>query len=113
MDPKELIKQYANQKKVMQLATAVDNQPYACNVHFYADDELNFYWISTEARRHSQEIAKNPKVSATVLVHENTSDENYVVGLTIVGEAELLGSEVDDDIGNAFVAKLGHRPALL
>lgn len=56
----------------MQLATAVNDQPYLCTVHYYSDDNLNFYWSSKPFRRHSGEIEQNPKVSTYVLIHENT-----------------------------------------
>lgn len=49
----------------MQLATCANNQPWLCNVWYVIDDDDKIYWISRETRRHSQEIAKNPKVSCT------------------------------------------------
>ena len=113
MNPKDLIKQYLGQRNVMQLATSVNDQPYVCNVHFYADDQLNLYWISTEARRHSQELAQNPKVSAAILIHENTPAENYVIGLTIIGTVEFLGKTVDSEIAAGYINKLQKEPSLI
>jgi uncharacterized protein YhbP (UPF0306 family) len=109
----DLVKEYLPTKKVMQLATSADDQPYVCNIHYYSDEDFNFYWRSTLARKHSQDIGKNPKVSVTILAHENTPDENYVVGITVVGTAELLGKEIDGQIGDAYCTKLGLRPELL
>jgi uncharacterized protein YhbP (UPF0306 family) len=43
MDLKKIIKDYLQTPRVMQLATCVDNQPWVCNVHYYVDDDLNFY----------------------------------------------------------------------
>ncbi|MES2971687.1 MAG: pyridoxamine 5'-phosphate oxidase family protein [Patescibacteria group bacterium] len=60
-DLKQLLKKYLASTNVMQLATSVDGRPWACTVHFYADDNFNLYWISTEARRHSQEIHLNSR----------------------------------------------------
>lgn len=112
-DLKNLIKQYLPTKKVMQLATVADDQPYAVNVHYYSDENFNFYWRSTLARQHSQEIERNPKVSTTILIHENTPAENHVVGITIVGTVELLGQKIDSAIGDAYISKLNLKPEIL
>jgi uncharacterized protein YhbP (UPF0306 family) len=89
MEVKELIEKYLQEVKVMQLATTADNQPWACNVHFVVDDELNLYWISKSSRRHSQEIAKNKKVSAVVAIK---FPEHPVVGISVEGDAETVSS---------------------
>lgn len=96
----------------MQLATSVNDASWTTTVHYYADTDLNFYWVSTQAREHSQNIAKNPNVSAAVLVHENTPAENYVIGISIAGKAELL-SEPPAGIGKAYIHKLGKNKKLL
>lgn len=107
MQPEELIKQYLDQVNIMQLATAVDNQPWACTVHYYADDALNLYWVSTLERKHSQDIAKNPKVAAAIMVHENTLAEPYVMGISTEGTAELIAQNVTDEIAAGYAAKHG------
>ena len=107
MQVEELVKKYLEQINVMQLATCSDDQPRACTVHYYSDENLNFYWISTLARKHSQDIKQNGKVAAAVLVHENTPSENYVIGISVEGVAELIGEHLDKKIGNGYVAKLG------
>jgi uncharacterized protein YhbP (UPF0306 family) len=111
MDPKQLAKEYVKQFNVMQLATAEDNDPWICTVHFYADDELNFYWVSSTDRHHSRHIAKNPLASATFVVHENTPEEGYVISVTASGKAEVV-TDVADEIRKAYIAKL-HKPANL
>jgi uncharacterized protein YhbP (UPF0306 family) len=113
MQAEELIKQYVEQAKLMQLATSLNNQPWACTVHYYSDKDLNFYWISTLEREHSQAIAQNPKVAAAILVHENTPEERYVIGISIEGEAELIGEQIAVEIGNSYVEKIGREPSLL
>lgn len=97
----------------MQLATAMDNQPWVCNLHFYADDKFNLYWISTEARLHSQHVQQNPKVATALLVHENTADEDYVIGLSVIGNAVMTDEPLTNEVGPAFVHKHGHRETLL
>ena len=113
MQAEDLLREYLPTKKVMQLATSAGDQPYACNIHYYSDEDLNFYWRSTLARRHSREIEKNPKIAVTILVHENTPAENFVIGVTVVGTAELIGQRIDDQIGVAYIQKLGLKPELL
>lgn len=113
MSPEELVKKYLSEQRVMQLATVSDNQPWACNIHYYSDDNLNFYWISTTDRRHSQDIAQNSQVAAAVLVHEDVPGENYVIGISVEGQAELIGQNIDEQTAAAYLAKLGKEPSLI
>lgn len=98
---------------IMQLATSSNDRPWACNIHYYSDEDLNFYWISTTDRRHSQDIADNPQVAATILAHENTPEENYAIGITVEGTAELIGENIDEQIGEAYVRKHGKAQNLI
>jgi uncharacterized protein YhbP (UPF0306 family) len=107
MKPEDLTKQYLAQVNIMQLATAADGQPWACTVHYYSDDDFNLYWISTLERKHSQDIAQNPKVAAAVLVHENTAEEPYVIGISITGTAELLETGVPPEAVSGYATKHG------
>lgn len=113
MDAKALVKQFLKEARVMQLATSVDNKPWVCNVHFYADDELNIYWASAPARRHSEEIAKNPNIAATIKIHEDTPEEAYVIGISIEGTAKLASEEEAKKIAKAYGEKLGKSPTLI
>ncbi len=108
-----LLQQYLPQVNVMQLATSVNDQSWTCTVHYYTDSDFNLYWISTEAREHSVNIARNPNASAAILVHENTTTENYIVGISIAGTAKLIGQLPADGIGKAYIHKLDKDPALL
>lgn len=112
MDNLSLVKSYINKIKVMQLATCKDGQPYSVNLHFYADEDLNIYWISLESRRHSVEIKDNAKTCASFKVHENTDQEDWVVGISIEGEAELLGRNLDDEVAKEFIKKLSKGSSL-
>jgi uncharacterized protein YhbP (UPF0306 family) len=113
MDVKQLVKGYLDQTHTLQLATSENDQPWVCTLHFYADDGLNIYWISTEARHHSQQIKNNHNAAATILVHENTPQEDYVIGITMAGQAEYIGERVEDHIGQAFLEKHRKDPGLL
>lgn len=112
MDPKELSRKSLQEINILQLATAENNNPWICTVHFYADDQLNLYWVSRTDRKHSKQIAENPFASATMVVHENTPSENYVISVTLSGKAELL-ADVPAGIREAYVAKLNKPPNML
>ena len=93
----------------MQLATSVNNQPWACTVHFASDHDLNLYWTSKPDRRHSQEIAQNSNVSVTIPIEDNQKD-GYVIGLSFAGKAEILKGKDEELAHNLSVKKL-NRPA--
>lgn len=87
---KEAIRKQLNSGvHVMQLATSAANVPWVCNVHFDVDDDLNIYWMSVEACRHSEDIAKNPQVAVAVVVHEQPP----LQGIQIAGKAEQVSFE--------------------
>ena|SRR5690606_3812895 len=70
--------------RTMQLATAINNQPWICTVYFVIDDDLNIYWLSLSSRRHSREIAENNKVAATIPIKQ----DQPVIGVQVEGKAE-------------------------
>ncbi len=107
----ECVREYLKTNNVIQLATAKDGQPWLCNIHFYADDDLSIYWRSTTERRHSKEIAANPKVAAVIKVHENTPEEDYIIGMTVEGVAELLAEATDHAVVDGYCEKLGKDDA--
>ena len=112
-DIKKVIKQYLEQTRVMQLATSFNDKPWICNVHFCTDNDLNFYWISTPMRRHSKEIDQNPHVAVSIKIHEDTLDEQYVIGLSVEGKAELLTEKDAKKIAAFYKNKLGKAQSLL
>ncbi len=95
MDLKQLIQQYLQEAKLMQVATSMENQPWICSVWFAADEDLNIYWLSSTKRRHSAEVIENRKVAAAMALPQNPQDPPR--GLQIQGEAELLTNKIDID----------------
>jgi uncharacterized protein len=85
---KDLIIEYLQQAKLLQVATSKDNQPWACTVYFAHDENLNLYWISTPKRRHSIELRINPKVAGIIVLPHIPGDE--VRGLQFQGTAQEL-----------------------
>lgn len=93
MNLRKLIEQYLKEARLMQLATSSDNQPWVCSVWFAADENLNIYWFSSTTRRHSQEIMKNQKVAAAIVLPQTPEDQPR--GLQLQGVAELLTNQKD------------------
>jgi uncharacterized protein YhbP (UPF0306 family) len=106
----------------MSLATSADNKPWVCEVHFAYDDSLNLYFRSLTARRHSQEIAKNPSVAGTIVKQHALAE--YPLGVYFEGSAQLLEPgeeqtvaanclrnrlEITADIGEEALREDGHQ----
>lgn len=115
MDQKTLetiIRTYIPNIVHMSLATCADNTPWVCEVHFAYDDDLNLYFRSKPDRRHSQEIARNPRVAGNIVVQHALGDA--VRGVYFEGTAELL-----KDVGEnhpayrAYCKRMGTGPAIL
>lgn len=85
----QTIRQYIAQVVHMSLATCVDNSPWVCEVHFAYDDNLNLYFRSLPSRRHSQEIAQNPKVAGNIIT-QHFLEQPGVRGVYFEGTAKLL-----------------------
>lgn len=87
----------------MQLSTAVDNQPWVCNVWFSADKDLNIYWFSATNRRHSKEVVKNNKVAAAIVLPHTPKDPPR--GLQLQGVAEVVTNPKDIATATLLFAK--------
>lgn len=96
-DLKQLIVDYLNEQKLMQLATEADGKPWVCSVWFGFDDDLNIYFFSSTARRHSKEIESNGNVAGAIVSPHEPSDPPR--GLQFEGVAEKLTDP--DDLAKA------------
>lgn len=83
------VREYIDATVHMSLATVSGDAPWVCEVHFAYDDTLNLYYRSLTSRRHSQEIAANPKVAGNIIDKYGLGDA--VVGVYFEGTAELVG----------------------
>lgn len=94
-DLEKAIKSYLKDAKMMQLATASpDGRPWICNVWFAADKDMNIYWISSTNRRHSIEIAANPRVAASICLVREPSESDRGA-LQIEGTAEQVTNPLE------------------
>ena len=93
MKTEDLIRQYLDEAKLMQLATASDGQPWVCTVWFAADEDLNIYWFSSTTRRHSKEVKGSPRVAAAIALPQSPQDQPR--GLQLQGVAEEVNDEAE------------------
>lgn len=107
IDAEQVIREYLPDVVHMSLATATkDGQPWVCEVHFAYDQKLNLYFRSLASRRHSQELAENPRVAGNIVRQHALSDA--AVGVYFEGTAKMLqpGDELDEAY-KALSARLG------
>jgi uncharacterized protein YhbP (UPF0306 family) len=64
-----------------------------CSVWFGFDKDLNIYWISTEAREHSKQIAINNKVAGAIVLPQTPKDKPRAIQFK--GAAEQLTNKGD------------------
>ena len=88
MDVEAVIREYLPGVIHMSLATCADNKPWVSEVLFVYDDELNLYWRSVPATRHSQELEKNPNVAGNIVEQHQPGMKPR--GLYFEGTAERL-----------------------
>jgi uncharacterized protein YhbP (UPF0306 family) len=88
LDLEQTIREYLPDILHMSLGTSVDNKPWVCEVHFSYDEDLNLYFRSHQAARHSQEIEKNPHVAGNIVTQHGFTDKPR--GIYFEGRAEKL-----------------------
>lgn len=87
---KDLIKEYLDSKKDMQLATVSNGKPWICTVYFVYDEEFNLFWTSGRSRQHSIEIMSDYSAAITIV-----KDTEKKQALQISGKAYEVA---DDDL---------------
>lgn len=90
------VRLYINKTIHLSFATARDNKPWVCEVHFVNDSNLNLYFVSLASTRHCQEIALNPYVAGNIVKqHSLTESPN---GVYFEGTAEKLENPSREEI---------------
>lgn len=92
-DLRGMILDYLREAKLMQVATSKDNKPWVATVWYASDEDLNIYFISRKARRHSLEIKENPAVAGAIVKPHLGGSGEKIAGLQLEGEAELCFGE--------------------
>lgn len=112
MNVEQAIRDYLPHIIHMSLATCAGNHPWICEVHYVFDEELNLYFRSKPSRRHSEEIAQNPRVAGNMVTQHAPGDK--VRGVYFEGRAELL--DIVDERHPAYTLycdRFGTGPAIL
>jgi len=110
---REVVKKYLDEKPVLQLATSVNDKPYSVSLHYYSDSEMNIYFASGDASRHSIELLENPQVCAGILVFEGSETEQWVAAISIEGKCAVATPEEIETIVDGYCAKLGKDRSLI
>lgn len=87
---KATVLQYLSEHYTLTIATTRGGVPWAAAV-FYASDGFTLYFLSDPQSRHSQDIAANPLIAATV--NEDYHDWRKIKGIQMEGKAELVSTE--------------------
>jgi uncharacterized protein YhbP (UPF0306 family) len=81
---------YLRAHHVVNLATHGAAGPWAAAV-FYANDGFALYWLSAPSSRHSVNLARAPRIAATV--NADTADWRRVKGVQLEGVAQELSGD--------------------
>lgn len=83
-----------------------DGSPWISPIHVFSDDEA-VYWFSKDTTVHSQNVARDPRVSLTLF---STDMSQGPKGIYISGEVESLGVDDTTEAKKLIEAKLGKIP---
>ena len=109
MNLDELLQEYLETNKLMQLATlGTDGQPWLCNVYYVHDEDNNLYWTSARSkRRHSREIKEDGRVAVTI-VHDDVNKQ----ALQITGTASEVSLDDAERVDALYATKYGDKGRL-
>lgn len=96
---KDLVIEYMQKQKLMQLATVSNNKPWICNVWYGFDEDMNIYFFSATNRRHSIEIQDNSFVAGAMAYPQSPSDP--AVGLQFEGTVSVLVDQNEIDFARS------------
>lgn len=106
------IREYIEQVVHLSLATSDGVQPWISELHFAYDKDLNLYFVSEKNRRHSEEIASNPRVAGNIVTQHHKHQK--VRAVYFEGKAEQLTGVDENHVGyQEYVKRLGGWPTIL
>lgn len=85
-----------------------DGSPLATPLHMVADTEA-LYWFSQPSAAHSQNVAREPRVSLTLFSPDTSQGPK---GVYVSGQAQLLDEAERADVYALFEQRLGTVPAV-
>ncbi len=105
MKVQDLVISYLDKGRLMQLATCDNNRPWACTVYFAHDNLHHLYWLSHPQTHHSQHIARNPYVSAAIVVPSDKATTT-LAGVQVTGTArEVTDPKELEIISDAYAER--------
>lgn len=87
--------------------TNEDGTPWASALHVLTDGRA-VYWFSKETTEHSQNIARDGRVSLSLFSPDESRGPK---GVYVNGRAEKLSGDDDQQARDVFVKRLGSLPA--
>lgn len=90
---KQLVMQYLDEAKLMQIATVNGDRPWVATVWYAADKDMNLYFVSRTFRRHSMEMMKNPNVAGTIVKPHTIGSGEKVRGLQFEGTGRICNEK--------------------
>lgn len=99
--------------RMMQLATAVNGQPWCCTVYYAVDSDLNLIWISTPDRCHSQAITENSNIAGAIAYDQQPGSQPFVQGLQFEGVATMLTGDEEAAAAQTYAEQLHRKDDLL
>lgn len=108
MDLKQLIENYLQEARIMQIATVENGKPWVCTVNFAVDNNWNLFWMSVRSIRHSQEIKMSPIIAGAIV-----KDPTKIQGIQFEGLAEELFGDDILHANDVFEQRYGHKPERL
>ena len=112
MDIETIIREYIDKSVHMSLGTSRDNRPWVCELHFAYDDNLNLYFRSLASRRHSQEIAANPRVAGNIVGQHQLGEVPH--GIYFEGTAARITDDAArQQVFPHFQSRLGSKEKII
>lgn len=108
MDIKQLITDYLQEARLMQVATVKYGKPWVCTVNFAVDEDFNLYWMSLRSTHHSQQLAHSPSVAGAIV-----KDPTRIQGIQFEGTAQEVTGEELDRVNAIYQARYGDKPERL
>jgi len=99
---RQRVQAYLAAHHVVTLATGGEEGPWAAAV-FYVHEAWTLYFLSAPTSRHSRNIARSPRVSATI--QEDYSDWREIKGVQLEGIAARLSDDEEERVRALYAAK--------
>ena len=101
MNIEQTIRNYIEPLQHLSLGTSANNIPWVCEVHYAYDEQLNLYFRSKPSRRHSEDIATNPRVAGNIIKTHGPAE--VPAGVYFEGTAKLLRPGPEMELADAVI----------